>query len=132
MPGDNRLLLSSEIFISLEGNKMPVWIPLLKASLPYVTQIVASAIPAFTAKPDTEKSGDLTAQQIAELQSAATQNAESIHVLADKLQQTIQGIEQAGLSLQKEINFDKRLAYAAVAVASVSLCLTLWLLMKVS
>ena len=111
---------------------MPVWIPLLKASLPYVTQIVASAIPAFTAKPDTEKSGDLTAQQIAELQSAATQNAESIHVLADKLQQTIQGIEQAGLSLQKEINFYKRLAYAAVAVASVSLGLTLWLLMKVS
>lgn len=111
---------------------MPVWIPLLKASLPYVTQIVASAIPAFTAKPEADKSGDLTAQQIAELQSAATQNAESIHILAEKLQQTIQGIEQAGLSLQKEINFYKRLAYAAIAVASVSLGLALWLLMKVS
>ena len=34
---------------------MPVWLPLLKASLPYVTQIVATAIPAFTAKPAEEK-----------------------------------------------------------------------------
>lgn len=109
---------------------MPVWLPLLKASLPYVTQIVASAIPAFTAKPEAVKSDDLTAQQIAELQSAATKNAESIHILAEKLQQTIQGIEQAGLSLQKEINLYKRLAYTAIAVASVALCLALWLLVR--
>lgn len=109
---------------------MAVWIPLLKASLPYVTQIVASAIPAFTAKPEAERANDLTAQQIAELQSAVTQNAESIHILAEKLQQTIQGIEQAGLSLQKENQFLKRLAYASIGISLVSVGIVLWLLMR--
>lgn len=109
---------------------MAVWIPLLKASLPYVTQIVASAIPAFTAKPDAERANDLTAQQIAELQSAVTQNAESIHILAEKLQQTIQGIEQAGVSLQKEVAYLRRLAYVSISMAAVSVCLVLWLLLS--
>jgi hypothetical protein len=102
---------------------MPVWLPLLKASLPYVTQIVATAIPAFTAKPAEEKTDDITAQQIAELQSAATQNAESIHVLAEKLQQTIEGIEAAGIDLQKKIVFFKRLAYGAITVAVIALAI---------
>lgn len=103
---------------------MPVWLPLLKASLPYVTQIVATAIPAFTSKPPTEKSekvDDVTAQQISELQSAVTQNAESIHVLAEKLQQTIQGIEVASIELQKKVIFFKRLAFFAIAIATVSI-----------
>ena len=104
---------------------MPVWLPLLKASLPYVTQIVATAIPAFTAKPPEEKTDDITAQQIAELQSAATQNAESIHVLAEKLRQTIEGIDAAGNELQKKIIFFRRLAYSSITVATVSLVIAI-------
>ena len=107
------------------GKLMPVWLPLLKASLPYVTQIVATAIPAFTAKPPEEKTDDITAQQIAELQSAATQNAESIHVLAEKLRQTIEGIDAAGNELQKKIIFFRRLAYSAMAVATASLVIAI-------
>lgn len=104
---------------------MPAWLPLLKASLPYVTQIVATALPAFTAKPAEEKTDDLTAQQIAELQSAATNNAESIHVLAEKLQQTIEGIELAGNDLQKKLIFFQRLSYGALAAAAVSLVIAI-------
>ncbi len=104
---------------------MPAWLPLLKASLPYVTQIVATALPAFTAKPAEEKTDDLTAQQIAELQSAATNNAESIHVLAEKLQQTIEGIQLAGNDLQKKLIFFQRLSYGALAVAAVSLVIAI-------
>lgn len=104
---------------------MPAWLPLLKASLPYVTQIVATALPAFTAKPAEEKTDDLTAQQIAELQSAATNNAESIHVLAEKLQQTIEGIELAGNDLQKKLIFFQQLSYGALAVAAVSLVIAI-------
>lgn len=100
---------------------MAVWIPLLKAALPYVTQIVATTIPAFTSKPGPPKVDDVTAQQIVELQSAVTQNAESIHILAEKLQQTIQGIDLAATSLQKDLKAYKRLAFMAVAIASVSL-----------
>lgn len=114
---------------------MALWFPLLKASLPYVTQIVASAIPAFTAKPEPEKytdkpGDDLTTQQIAELQSAVTQNAESIHVLAEKLQQTIQGMEQAGIAFQKEVNYFKRLTFISLGVAIFSLTLTGFLLLQ--
>lgn len=81
---------------------MAAWIPILKASLPYLTQIVATTIPAFTAKPDASKADPVTAKQIAELQKAATHNAETIRVLAEKLQQTIEGVDQAAAELQKQ------------------------------
>lgn len=110
---------------------MPVWIPLLKASLPFVTQIVTSAIPAFTAKPAAAvKTDDLTAQQITELQTAVTHNAESIKVLAEKLQLTIQGIDQAAVSLQKEIVYFKRLAFGSICVAGFSLVLAVLALLQ--
>lgn len=82
---------------------MAAIVPILKALLPHVTQIATVAIPAFTKKPDVEKIDPLLAQQIEELQSAATKNAESIHVLAEKLQQTIKGIEQGAIKLQHDL-----------------------------
>ena len=82
---------------------MAAWFPILKAALPYVAQIVTAAIPAFTAKSDASKTDPLVIKQIEELQAAATNNAESIHVLAEKLQQTIQGIESAGVALEKQM-----------------------------
>lgn len=106
---------------------MALWLPLIKASLPYVTQIVATAIPAFTAKPVAD---DATGQQIAELQSAVTQNAESIHVLAEKLQQTIQAMELAGVTLQKEIKLYRRLAYSSMAVSGVAILVALAAVLK--
>lgn len=111
---------------------MALWLPLLKASLPYVTQIVASAVPAFTSKPAStvRPEDDVTAQQIIELQSAVTHNAESIHVLAEKLQLTIQGIEQAGVSLQKEMLYFKRLAFISLGTAVFSLLLAVLSLLQ--
>lgn len=104
---------------------MPIWLPILKASLPYVTQIVATALPAFTSKPPEgktdNKADDIKTQQIAELQSAVTQNAESIHVLAEKLQQTIEGIEMASNELEKKLLLFKQLAYWSIGIAAVSL-----------
>lgn len=79
---------------------MPAWLPLLKASLPYIAQVVATAAPAFTAKGSTDP---VVAQQIEELQDAVTKNAESIQLLAEKLQQTIQGIEVAAATLQRQV-----------------------------
>lgn len=81
---------------------MAVIIPILKALLPHVTQIATLAIPAFTKKPETVKGDPVVAQQIEELQAAATRNAESIHLLAEKLQQTIQGIEQGAEKIERE------------------------------
>lgn len=82
---------------------MAAIVPILKALLPHVAQIATVAIPAFTKKPAVAKIDPVVAQQIEELQSAATKNAESIHVLAEKLQLTIQGIEQGAEKIQRDM-----------------------------
>ena len=72
---------------------MAGWIPVLKASLPYVTQIVTAALPAFTSKPAPGQPDEVVPKQIAELQSAVTQNAESVKTLATQLKEAIEGID---------------------------------------
>lgn len=69
------------------------WLPVLKAVLPYIGNIVSAAMPVFTARRDKE-SADLTARQIAELQDAVTQNAETIKLLASQLQETITALDK--------------------------------------
>lgn len=107
---------------------MAAIVPILKALLPHVAQIATVAIPAFTKKPAVNKVDPVVAQQIEELQSAATKNAESIHVLAEKLQLTIQGIEQGADKIQRDMAklralliFSWVVSSAAVGVAIIAL-----------
>ncbi len=109
---------------------MPAWLPILKAALPYVTQIVTTAIPVFSAKTPASKGDDVLSRQISELQSAATQNAESIRVLAEKLQATIQGIDAAANTLQKGLITLKRLVIGALLLAVIALLLAAWSLLR--
>jgi chromosome segregation ATPase len=72
---------------------MAAWLPVLKAALPYVSNIVAAAVPVFTARRSQEPAaGDLVAQQIAELQEAVTGNAETVKGLAAQLEQALSAI----------------------------------------
>lgn len=71
---------------------MVAWATLIKAGLPYVAEIVADRLPAFTKRKD-GADAELMAQQIAELQQAAQHNAESIKGVAEQLQQTIKAID---------------------------------------
>jgi len=105
---------------------MPAWIPLLKASLPYLAQIVTTAIPVFSKPAGKGAADEVLARQIAELQTAVTQNAESVHVMASKLQETISGIELAAQSLQAQMAGLKRLVGAALGVAAVALGVAVW------
>lgn len=100
---------------------MAAWIPILKASLPFLTQIVATTLPAFTSKPDASKADPVTVKQIAELQKAATQNAETIRVLAEKLQQTIEGVDQAAAELQKQNSRLKNALILSTTMAIIAL-----------
>jgi len=68
---------------------MAVWLPVLKAALPYVSNIVAAAIPAFTRRKGEEASGELISQQITELQAAVTHNAEAVKTLAAQFEKTL-------------------------------------------
>ena len=105
---------------------MPAWLPLLKASLPYVTQIVSAALPHFTGKQAASKADDVVPKQIAELQTAVTHNAESIKSLAAQVKQTIEGIDGAAGNLEQELRGIRRLAVIAVVLAVLAVCVAVW------
>lgn len=99
---------------------MAAWIPLIKTALPYVVQVLSIAIPAFTSKAD-NKNSEVIPEQIAELQAAATQNAESVKILAEQLKGTIEGIDSAAIKLQQELVSLRRQYFIALTIAAVSL-----------
>ena len=104
---------------------MAAWLPAVKAILPYLTQIVTAAIPAFTKKADKTGTEDITRNQISELQDAVTHNAESLKILATQLQQVINDIDSGSAKIEKEIKAIKRLAILAIALSIVAIIL--WL-----
>lgn len=106
-------------------------LPIIKAVAPYVAQIATAAIPAFTSKStETIKSDPITAKQIEELQAAATQNAQSIHVLAEKLQQAIQGIEAAAQDANNKVAKYKAMLFIAVGLSGFSMLSSIYLLAR--
>lgn len=111
---------------------MAAWLPLLKASLPYVTQIVTAALPVFTPKAGKPDSKDLIEKQVAELQAAVTQNAEAIRLLAAELKQTIEGIAAAGQAQQQEIKALRRLVAASSVTAILAAGMAIWALLRTS
>lgn len=108
---------------------MAIWLPVLKASLPYITQIVTSAIPAFTSKTSPTKSAEIIPTQIAELQSAVTQNAESVKALALQLKGTIEGIDAGAARLEREIRSLRRLVWIATLLSLLASAVALWVLL---
>jgi hypothetical protein len=107
------------------------FLPLIKAVAPYVAQIATAAIPAFTSKPaEIAKTDPVIARQIEELQAAATQNAQSVHVLAEKLQEAIQGIEVAAQDVKKQVATYKAMLLVALGLAGLSMLLSIYLLAK--
>lgn len=100
---------------------MPAWLPILKTVLPYLTTIVTAAVPAFTARRENGKSTNLVAEQIAELQDAVSRNAESVRVLAEQMQRTIEAIETAALSSERAIRKTMVVSMAALAIAVAAL-----------
>jgi uncharacterized membrane protein len=102
-------------------------ISIIKAVGPYIAQIAAAAIPVFTSK-----SGNIQSsiKQIEELQSAVTKNAESIQVLAEKIQETIHGIELAAINAKKETQIYKAMFWLSLIFSSIALVTCIYLLTK--
>jgi hypothetical protein len=109
---------------------MAAWLPVLKASLPYITQIITAALPMFTSKPGNAKSADLVPRQIEELQVAVIQNAESVKELATQLQNTIENLDSGASGLQKEMRLLKRLIVLALTFSVIGLSLGIWMLIS--
>ena len=111
------------------------FLPIVKAIAPYIAQVATVAIPAFTSKqvgsdPDVIKSDPVIAKQIGELQSAASQNAQSVKVLAEKLQQAIEDIERSAQSVSKKIAAYKLIIFASISLSIISLALCIYVLIS--
>ena len=91
------------------------------SALPYFTQRKSEAAPGIDDK--------ATQQQITELQSAATQNAEYVRTLASDLKSAIAAIEQGGETIEARFRRLTLLAYFALALSVISAMtvLALWL-----
>ena len=109
---------------------MASWlIPALRAILPHVGDIVSAAKPVFTRKPSSPAADpDTVSQQIAELQSAAAQNAANIHELAQQLERTVAALQQAGAVAESRLRRAVLLCAAAMSIAVVSLFVALFAL----
>ncbi len=105
---------------------MAAWLPALKVSLPYITQIVTAAIPMFTSKPKNADSAALVPQQIEELQVAVVENAENVKGLATQMQNNLESLSSGASDLQREIKLIKRLLVLAFTLSIIGLSLAVW------
>jgi hypothetical protein len=107
---------------------MAWFVPAVKAVLPYLSSIVAAALPVFTTRKSDEAAAaqaQLLQQQIKELQSAASQNAVHIKELAEQLQKTIAALEQGASIAESRFRRTAALCIGAVVVSFIALCVSL-------
>ena len=110
---------------------MAAWfLPALKAVLPHLGTIVSVAVPVFT-KRSAAAAGEaqLLQQQIAELQQAATQNAQGIQALAGELQTTVAALHQAAAIAEARLRRAYALCVAAIGVSGATFLLSLYLIL---
>lgn len=82
---------------------MAAWLPVLKAALPYISNIVAVAVPVFTSRKEQDASAGLVSQQIAELQEAVIRNTEAVKGLAAQVEQTITALDAGEADLAQRL-----------------------------
>jgi len=107
---------------------MAAWFgPAVKAIMPYVSSIIAAAMPVFTKRKSDEAAAQaqLLQQQIAELQSAASQNAVHVKALAEQLQKTVAALEQAASGAESRYLRTAALCIGAIALSCIALGVSL-------
>lgn len=111
---------------------MAAWLaPALKAVLPHLGTIVSAVAPVFTRKKADAAAANqiqLLQDQIAELQSAASQNATYIKELATQLQSTVSALERAALVAETKIRRAFWFSVAAMAFAVTALAVAAFLI----
>ena len=110
---------------------MAAWlIPALKAVLPHVGSIISAATPVFTNRKADAAANQalLLQQQIAELQSAASQNAAHVKELAAQLESTVTALEQGASLAEARIRRVTAFCIAAVIFSTISLCVSLFVI----
>ena len=93
------------------------WLAVGKLVLSNLDTIIGVVKPAFTRKKVDAEHMDLLNQQIAELQAAASSNAEQITQLAAQVKELVAALAQAGANAAAERAVARRWSYAAVTVS---------------
>lgn len=107
------------------------WITIAASSLP---EIIRMARPLFTRTPQVDNSHqlrlDVIGEQIAELQDAATQNADSIRKLATDMQKTIEVLQVGADRAERRLRRANTLTLVATTMATLSFVLAAWTLAR--
>ena len=112
---------------------MPAWLwPAVKLILPHVGNIVAAAKPAFTKRRngDPAEQEGVVQQQIAELQTAALENATNIKALAEQLRLTVAALEKGAADAQTRIRRAYALAMTAAVLSAAALGVSLYIMIR--
>ncbi|HSB98180.1 MAG TPA: hypothetical protein VLC91_17090 [Spongiibacteraceae bacterium] len=104
---------------------MAAWFAL---AAPYLPDIIQLALPLFTRAKAQEKIPDIVVQQITELQNAATQNADSIKLLATEMQKTIEVLQVGATLLEQRLQRAQLLTVVASTVAVLAFVIALYAL----
>ena len=99
------------------------WLTALNTALPYVESLAKLALPVFGQRKQAKEATDASQQQLAELQTAVTDNAEHVRELAVQLQQALKALEQAGVELAATQRRQRRSLALTLALALLALAL---------
>ena len=104
---------------------MPTWFAI---AAPYIPEIIKIARPLFTRNNSQEKSIEVVAQQIAELQTATIQNAESIKIIASEMQRTIDSLQTAATRLEDKLEQARKLLIVSLTISVLAVCIAVYAL----
>lgn len=101
---------------------------------PYLPDIIKLARPLFTRTPQVDNSQqlrmDVIGEQIAELQDAATQNADSIRKLATDMQKTIEVLQVGADQAERRLRRASQLTLIATTVSVLAFALAAYALAR--
>ena len=106
------------------------WLAVGKLVLNNLDTIISVVKPGFTRKKvdALPSQTDLLNQQIAELQTAASSNAEQIRQLAEQVKDLVQALAQAGADAAEQRASARRWSLAALSVSVIALMLAVGML----
>lgn len=106
---------------------MSAWLSVTKAVLPYVTDIIAVAVPVFTRRKGSTEEGQIQIlqQQVTELQSASLQNIGDIKGLAEQFKTALPLLEQEVQTVERKLKRANMLCGLALGIAMLSLVVAL-------
>lgn len=105
----------------------------ISIAAPYVPEIIRLARPLFTRTPPQVDNPhqlrlDIVTAQIAELQNAADQNADSIRKLATDMQKTLEVLQVGSERMEKRLVASSRIALIAATAAVLAFCVAAYAL----